>query len=301
MLVVGATLAGAVPWRERSGDGHRAVQRPPRRGADRRSPRARPEGGGDERPRRPRTSSCATRSTTASSARSARRSARSPTSRRCSAGPKYAGPQAERFRVADEPSVDASVDYCSGCGICTQVCPQGVKIAEINAQARAKLKRQKGVPLRDRLITRPTWLGRAGTPAAPIANWTIDKRAAADRSARSCSRSTATRRRPTSPGGASALGAQAREPADRAQGRLLPRLRHQVLRAARRARRSSRCSSTTASRSRSRKQDCCGLPLQSNGLFDDARKVRAAPGAQRWRRTCATTTRHRRQRRRAAR
>ena len=37
-------------------------------------------------------------------------------------GPKYAGPQAERFRVADEPSTDASVDYCSGCGICTQVC-----------------------------------------------------------------------------------------------------------------------------------------------------------------------------------
>ena len=68
--------------------------------------------------------------------------------------------------MADEPSVETSVDYCSGCGICTQVCPQGVKIAEINAQARNKLKRQKGVPLRDRIITRPTWLGRAGTPAA---------------------------------------------------------------------------------------------------------------------------------------
>ena len=51
-------------------------------------------------------------------------------------GPKYEGPQAERFRVRGQPSVDSSVDYCSGCGICTQVCPQGVKIAEINAQAR---------------------------------------------------------------------------------------------------------------------------------------------------------------------
>jgi len=38
-------------------------------------------------------------------------------------GPKYVGPQAERFRVGDEPSVEWSVDYCSGCGICTQVCP----------------------------------------------------------------------------------------------------------------------------------------------------------------------------------
>ena len=34
-------------------------------------------------------------------------------------GPKYVGPQAERFRVRDEPSPDASLDYCSGCGICT--------------------------------------------------------------------------------------------------------------------------------------------------------------------------------------
>ena len=75
-------------------------------------------------------------------------------------------------RAPTSPRSTPSVDYCSGCGICTQVCPQGVKIAEINAQARNKLKRQKGVPLRDRIITRPTWLGRAGTPAAPIANWT---------------------------------------------------------------------------------------------------------------------------------
>jgi len=47
-------------------------------------------------------------------------------------GPKYVGPQLERFRTGDG-SPDASLDYCSGCGICTTVCPQGVKIAEINA------------------------------------------------------------------------------------------------------------------------------------------------------------------------
>src|SRR5206468_8582263 len=93
-------------------------------------------------------------------------------------GPKYVGPQAERYRVADEPSVEWSVDYCSGCGICTQVCPQGVKIAEINAQARNKIKRQKGVPLRDRIITRPTVLGRLGTPVAPLANFTLGFRPA---------------------------------------------------------------------------------------------------------------------------
>ena len=52
-------------------------------------------------------------------------------------GPKYVGPQAERFR-SGEASADHSLDYCSGCGICTQVCPQGVKIAEINNKARAR-------------------------------------------------------------------------------------------------------------------------------------------------------------------
>src|SRR5919204_5919871 len=90
-------------------------------------------------------------------------------------GPKYVGPQAERYRGAG-PSPDASVDYCSGCGICTQVCPQGVKIAEINAQARARLWEERGIPLRNQLIARPSVLGRLGTPVAPLANWTLRNR-----------------------------------------------------------------------------------------------------------------------------
>ena len=87
-------------------------------------------------------------------------------------GPKYAGPQAERYRGTGE-SPDASLDYCSSCGICTQVCPQGVHIAEINSQARAVLKEDKGIPFRDRLLGRPTLAGRLGAPVAPIANWTM--------------------------------------------------------------------------------------------------------------------------------
>jgi glycerol-3-phosphate dehydrogenase subunit C len=84
-------------------------------------------------------------------------------------GPKYAGPQSERYRHPGV-SVDASLDYCSGCGICTQVCPQGVDIAEINARARAEMKAAKGQPFRDRLIARPDVLGRMTRPVAPIAN-----------------------------------------------------------------------------------------------------------------------------------
>lgn len=87
-------------------------------------------------------------------------------------GPKYVGPQAERYRDAG-PSVDSSVDYCSGCGICTQVCPQGVKVAEINSQARAMMWEKRGVPLRNQLIARPSLIGKLGTPVAPLANWAL--------------------------------------------------------------------------------------------------------------------------------
>ena len=90
-------------------------------------------------------------------------------------GPKYVGPQAERYRTGGA-SPDASVDFCSGCGICTQVCPQGVKIAEINARARGRLWEERGVPLRNQLISRPSVLGRLGTPVAPLANWTLRNR-----------------------------------------------------------------------------------------------------------------------------
>src|SRR3954462_4310137 len=91
-------------------------------------------------------------------------------------GPKYVGPQAERFRVSDEPSPDASLDYCSGCGVCMQGCPQGVHIAEINTQARAKLRERTGFKLRDRLLARPDVIGTLSTPVAPLVNFGLRNR-----------------------------------------------------------------------------------------------------------------------------
>jgi glycerol-3-phosphate dehydrogenase subunit C len=88
-------------------------------------------------------------------------------------GPKYVGPQAERFRIWDETSPDQSLDYCSGCGVCTQVCPQGVHIAEINTQARAAMRERTGFKLRDRLLARPDLIGRLSTPVAPLVNFTL--------------------------------------------------------------------------------------------------------------------------------
>ncbi|HLB47663.1 MAG TPA: 4Fe-4S dicluster domain-containing protein, partial [Anaerolineales bacterium] len=46
-------------------------------------------------------------------------------------GPKAVGPQAQRFRHPRLPSPDKSLDYCSGCGACSLVCPHGVQIAEM--------------------------------------------------------------------------------------------------------------------------------------------------------------------------
>ncbi len=89
-------------------------------------------------------------------------------------GPKYAGPQASRFRQINQPTPDHSVDYCSGCRVCNMACPNGVKIAEMNARARRDIVTQGKVPwiqrLRNNLIARTELLGNLAQPIAPISN-----------------------------------------------------------------------------------------------------------------------------------
>jgi glycerol-3-phosphate dehydrogenase subunit C len=184
-------------------------------------------------------------------------------------GPKYVGPQAERYRAAGA-SPDASLDYCSGCGICTQVCPQGVRIAEINAQARAQLWKERGIPLRNQLIARPTVLGRLGTPVAPLAN-----AAMGSRTLRALGERT--------------LGIHRDAPMPRFAGRTFQRWarRHRAPPAEKTVVYFHGCSTNyfeprvgemvvavlehNGHRVIVPRQGCCGLPLQSNGAFDDAR------------------------------
>ena len=186
-------------------------------------------------------------------------------------GPKYAGPQSERYRTPHADAVDASVDYCSGCGICTQVCPQGVHIAEINSRARSRVKERDGVKFRDRVLGRPTWAGRAGTPVAPLANWTLRSRplriaiekvigihrdAAMPKFAGRTFQGWA-KKHPSPPAKKKIVyfhgcGTNYYEP-DTGQ-KLVEILEHNGFEV-----------------EVPRGQDCCGLPLQSNGLFDDAR------------------------------
>lgn len=95
-------------------------------------------------------------------------------------GPKYEGPQAGRFRSPGQLSPDKSVDYCSGCRVCNLVCPTGVKIAEINARARARMVQQGKFPwrarLRNNLLARSELLGKIGQPLAPLSNFVLANR-----------------------------------------------------------------------------------------------------------------------------
>ena len=93
-------------------------------------------------------------------------------------GPKYVGPQAQRFRgpSAQTSSPDRTVDLCSGCGICTRACPAGVLIAETNSRARAAIVDERGSSLRNRLISDTDLLIRLGANSlAPLANFGLRK------------------------------------------------------------------------------------------------------------------------------
>lgn len=91
-------------------------------------------------------------------------------------GPKVVGPQWQRLRDPDAPSPDHSLDYCSSCGICTLVCPHGVKVMEINTQAKARLVETHGLSLRNWFLARNELWGRLGTPFAPLANFALRNR-----------------------------------------------------------------------------------------------------------------------------
>lgn len=186
-------------------------------------------------------------------------------------GPKYAGPQSERFRDGEQ-SVDQSVDYCSGCGICTQVCPQGVHVAEINSRARARMKQARGVPLRDRIITRSEVLGKLGTPVAPLANASL-------------------RNRPLRVVAERLLGVHRDAPVPAFAGRTFRSWAKRHVAAVPTSERvvffygcgtdyyEPRLGEMTVDVLEHNgfavdmpAQGCCGLPLQSSGLFDDARR-----------------------------
>ncbi len=197
-------------------------------------------------------------------------------------GPKYVGPQAQRFRHEHQPVPDDSVDYCSGCRVCNQVCPTGVKIAELNARARAQIVAERGMPLRNRLIARSGlvgWLG-CGPQArwanaaltSPTLRWIIEKMLGIARAAplphystySFCSwfRQRASRSAGTTPGTTKRVvyfhgcATNYYEPhVGQAAVAVLERNGYEVILS---------------------EQNCCGLPLLSNGDFRAGKRYHAA-------------------------
>ena len=77
-------------------------------------------------------------------------------------GPKYVGPQAQRFRTIETIS-ETSPMLCSGCGVCTSVCPNNVAITDIITLAKAEIMGHgKDVSLGQRLLNRPALIARLG-------------------------------------------------------------------------------------------------------------------------------------------
>jgi glycerol-3-phosphate dehydrogenase subunit C len=206
-------------------------------------------------------------------------------------GPKYEGPQAQRFRLArgqviqgpgstPVPSPDQSVDYCSGCGWCTTACPAGVKIAEMNNQARARMREGKRPKLRDWGLGQTDLTGSLGVRFAPIANVVmgnrviravmeatvgIHRKAPVPRFARRTFQSAWKRRE----GARAARGSRPPGP-ERAvvyfHGCAANYYEPHVAQAA------IEVLARNGFETIVPEQVCCGLPLISNGLYADARK-----------------------------
>ncbi len=193
-------------------------------------------------------------------------------------GPKVVGPQAQRFREPGVVSLDHSVEYCSGCGVCSLVCPHGVQIAEMNIIAKAKMAERDGIPLRDRVLGRSELLGQLGAFLAPLSNLPIQNKflrglgerllgvsrhAAFPKFARRTFRSWFAR----SGAGRDAAGVYK---VVYFHGCSTNYYEPRVGQAAVKVLRYNGCKVSVA------EQNCCGLPMQSNGEFSAARAHAAA-------------------------
>jgi glycerol-3-phosphate dehydrogenase subunit C len=185
-------------------------------------------------------------------------------------GPKVVGPQAQRFRAPSAASVDRSVEYCSVCGVCSRVCPHGIRIAEMNLIAKRRIAEREGISLRNRLLGRSELLGRIGSPLAPLSNFPIQNRwlrAIAERMLGIARHASFPRfARPTFR--AAYKPAEIKAPAYKIvyfHGCSTNYYEPRVGLAAVKVLEHNGCQVTLA------QQNCCGLPMQSNCEFDAAR------------------------------
>ena len=85
-------------------------------------------------------------------------------------GPKQSGPDAQRFRMDGERSLDHWVKLCSQCKRCQTSCPYGVNIAEIILKAQLKYSSEHMSPFTSHLFANTYHLGMIGSLIAPVTN-----------------------------------------------------------------------------------------------------------------------------------
>src|SRR5207302_7210193 len=64
-------------------------------------------------------------------------------------GPKFLGPESERYRSHQETAVTAGLNLCSGCKLCEVTCPSQVTIQEYIRRAQNKGAEEGGRTLRE--------------------------------------------------------------------------------------------------------------------------------------------------------
>ncbi len=85
-------------------------------------------------------------------------------------GPKISGPDTERFRQARKNIPSEWLQFCDYCKICERVCPHKVPVADLQMQAR-KSDRAKKPSLRDRMLGQSYLLEKIGSWGEPVSNW----------------------------------------------------------------------------------------------------------------------------------
>ena len=89
-------------------------------------------------------------------------------------GPKYAGPQTQRFRSIEDFE-ELSPDLCNGCGICMSVCPNDVAITDIITIAKSNLKNKyRKISFLQKMLNRPEIIGKFGNIFPIISNFLLN-------------------------------------------------------------------------------------------------------------------------------
>jgi len=86
-------------------------------------------------------------------------------------GPKLSGPDAERFRLKGKSLPGDWLEYCDYCKICSRVCPHNVPIPELHMRALLSLRKKQKPSFRNWLLGHSYLLEKLGRLGTPVSNW----------------------------------------------------------------------------------------------------------------------------------